>query len=214
MWPPRSFWTPRYLLGRVSVAIYERTHPDHPWLTRHANRIVASLLQPTDVGLEWGSGRRTIWFARRVAQLTSVEDDPTWYERQHRTMKEVGITNVTYVLAEHEVETYADIVDRFSDGSIDFALVDGSFRSVCANRVVPKLRPGGFLIIDDVHRFLPSESTSPRSRSLTMGPRAAAEWERRPGLGWADFLARVTGWRRIWTTDGVSDTAIWLRHSP
>jgi hypothetical protein len=46
-------------------------HPDVPWLTRQAVEILEDWLKPGYVGLEWGSGRSTLWFARRVSHLTS-----------------------------------------------------------------------------------------------------------------------------------------------
>ena len=71
----RSFrhWTFRYLIDRTELLLYERRHPDLPWLTREAVDFLASWLQPSDHGLEWGSGRSTVWLAQRVSRLVSIE---------------------------------------------------------------------------------------------------------------------------------------------
>jgi len=74
-------WTPRYVYDRLAVLIDERKNPDHPWLTADMVRILETWLKPTDVGLEFGSGRSTIWFANRLKKLTSVEHNKEWYRK-------------------------------------------------------------------------------------------------------------------------------------
>ena len=71
----RSHRTPRYVYHRTRQLCYERAHPDEPWLTPAAIGLLATLLRPADTGAEFGSGRSTLWFAARVAALTSVEHD-------------------------------------------------------------------------------------------------------------------------------------------
>ena len=214
MWPLRPWWNATYALDRLGRAIYERRCPDAPWLTRQAVGILDSFLRPSDRALEWGSGRSTLWLGRRVGHLTSIEDSAPWRAQIERRLEEAKMTNVRYLLCEPAANgnnSYVDVVEEFGDESLDFALVDGSYRSECANRVLTKLRPGGMLAVDNANRFLPSHSRSPKSISAGAPPRCASESERRPGLGWADFLARVEKWRTIWTCDGVADTVFWLR---
>lgn len=71
----------KYLVDKVELYLHERAHPDEPWITKQAVATLSSWLKPTDRGLEWGAGRSTAWFARRVAHVTSVESDPVWFER-------------------------------------------------------------------------------------------------------------------------------------
>lgn len=88
----RSFrhWTPRYIWNRLALMADERRHPDAPWLTRTMVEILETWLRPGDVGLEFGSGRSTIWFARRVGHLTSVEHHPGWYAKVKQNLHELG----------------------------------------------------------------------------------------------------------------------------
>lgn len=44
-----------------------------------------------------------------------------------------------------------------------------------------------------------------------MGPRPPTEWERSLGMGWAVFMNLVADYRCIWTSDGIFDTAIFLK---
>ena len=88
------------------------------------------------------------------------------------------------------------------DQSLDFALVDGVYRDNVALFLLPKIRSGGMLIIDNVNWYLPSLTTSPASLRLPAAPATAA---------WEQVAAELAGWRRIWTSNGVWDTAIFVR---
>ncbi len=203
----RSYWTPQYIFNRISEMFYRKLHLYHPWLTKTANNILQYLLKNSDVGLEFGAGRSTIWFARRISFLTSVEHNLLWFNYVDDKLKKEHIKNVRLIYApENEiidnVPLYVSIIDTLDDNSIDFALVDGIFRSACAIAVLNKIRPGGYLIIDNVNWYLPSNSRSPGSRSPQEGPLDA---------GWAEILRLIHDWRCIWTTDGVSDTAFFFK---
>jgi len=97
---------------------------------------------------------------------------------------------------------YIQAVHDIKNNSLDFALVDGIWRSACANASIGKLRPGGLLIIDNANWFLPCKSYSPDSRTFAQGP-ASEEWTK--------FYNVVKKWRSIWTSSGVTDTAFYVK---
>ena len=110
--------TPRYVWNRLKAALHERWSPDLPWLTCDAVFILSTMLRPSDVGLEWGSGRSTIWLAERVKRLTSMEHDPGWHEMVSHGLAEAGISNVEYVFCDTECELpetykYLDKIEVF-----------------------------------------------------------------------------------------------------
>lgn len=96
-------WTPRYVVNRIALGNYQRTHPEAPWLTPAAIALLERMLLPTDRGLEFGSGRSTLWFARRIGRLISVEDDPAWHDRISRQLKELSLGNVDYLFAPRDL---------------------------------------------------------------------------------------------------------------
>lgn len=196
-----SHWTPRYIFNRINLAIYQKQNPDHPWLTRDTIIILKSFLKKSDLGLEWGSGRSTAWFSSRVKKLVSVEDNPEWYCLVTEKLKKINSNNVEYHLMT-ERDTYVGIINKFQNNSLNFALVDGSHRSSCAVSVVEKIKLGGAIIIDNVNRFLPSNSYSPNSRTHETGV-ISEEWQ--------NFLDLVKDWRIIWTSNGVCDTALFIK---
>jgi predicted O-methyltransferase YrrM len=200
-------WTPAYLANRLRERFYRRMHPGLPWLSPQAIQFLAQHLQATDVGLEFGSGRSTLWFARRISFLTSVEHNPEWHRRVKNMAIRTGTANLECLLVLKEDDqahnpAYARIADRFVDASLDFILIDGIYRDICANASLGKLRQGGLLVLDDAHRYLPSASTAPYARGPEQG--AASQ-------GWERFLTAVQDWRCQWTSNGVSDTAIYFK---
>ena len=204
-----AHWTPRYVGARLQEMAYARLEPDKPWLTRQANLALESLLMPTDNGLEFGSGRSTIWFAQRLASLTSVEHDRDWHDQVAKKIATSNVSNVTYVLRPAGVDEsrlpadpYVAIASTFADASLDFVLVDGAQRGLCAEASIPKIRSGGLLVVDNVNWYLPSASLAPNSRSLADGPRDDT---------WRRVDTAIRSWRRLWTTNHVSDTGIFFK---
>lgn len=201
-------WTARYVLARSRQALYQRAHPDGPCLTPEAIRLLDSMLRPSDVGAEFGSGRSTLWLARRCAHLTSVEDNEEWRAKVSSALAGERATHVDYQYRPLDTRqpgdqsAYVQVARFLADESIDFALVDGLHRDYVAFYLLSKIRPGGMLVIDDVNRYLPSQTRSPASLGPTSAP-ATATWEQT-----AAALAR---WRQIWTSNGVSDTAIFVK---
>ncbi|WP_239394068.1 class I SAM-dependent methyltransferase [Frankia sp. CiP3] len=202
-------WTPRYAFDRVFDELHRRTHPALPWLTPQANEILVTLLRRTDDGLEFGSGRSTIWLANRVHHLSSVEHDDGWHSTVSAQLKEQRLQNVEYILAPQDVPAerggeseYASTALRFGDASLDFVLVDGAYRDFCVKFAIPKIKPGGVLVLDNINWYLPFNSRSPNSRTSVQGA---------DGSVWAEVQQIIQNWRLIWTSSGVWDTAFFFK---
>jgi predicted O-methyltransferase YrrM len=199
----RSFkhWTPRYVFDRLNLMVNERSRPNSPWLVRATVEILENWLKPGDRGLEWGSGRSTMWFAERVEYLVSVEHDAAWHSRVSEQLKRKEIRNVEYHLCAGERD-YVSLIDRFPRESFDFCLVDGEARDLCALAALSLVRPGGIIIVDNCNWYLPSRTRSPFSRRPEQGPSTSE---------WSSYYSQVKEWRRIWTTNGVTDTCLWVK---
>lgn len=199
----RSFkhWTLRYIYRRLGLSLYEWRHPNAPWLVHSMVDILENWLKPSDRGFEWGSGRSTIWFAERVESLVSVEHSQDWYERVSAQLKCKGLQNVEYYLCASEAD-YCKVASRFSPETFDFCLVDGVARDDCALTALSLVRPGGIILVDNCNCYLPSNSQSPYSRKPEQGCYTQK---------WATYLDAVREWRKIWTSDGVSDTGLWAK---
>jgi hypothetical protein len=78
---PQKLFYPSCFWRRLVREAFRRQHPEAPAIVANAVIILDNWLRPTDRGLEWGSGRSTIWLASRVAHVLSVEHNPVWYTR-------------------------------------------------------------------------------------------------------------------------------------
>jgi SAM-dependent methyltransferase len=201
----RSFghWSPDYLWSRLQDKVHQMLHPDEPWLTPVAVEILDEYLKTEMLGLEFGSGRSTKWFSQRLGKLTSVEHSAEWFDIVTDKLRIGGNINVAYLLRNGSPDTaYVDVIDSMHDNALDFVLVDGIDRAACAVRSLDKLKPGGVLVVDDVHRYLPSRSRAPLARKPEDGPIDDV---------WQDFMARTMDWEYIWTSNGVKDTVLYYK---
>ena len=203
--------TARYVYDRLRDRRFVRRYPELPWITPEAIEILGRVRLTRDIrALEAGTGRSTIWFAQRVKSLIAIEHDNSWFEKVRQELDSACIHNVTLELWSASEDAsgsipYVDRVKQITDNSLGFALVDGVCRDEVALAAIPKIAPGGVLAIDDAHRYLPSDSRSPLSRSIEDAP---------AGRTWADFASAVDSWTATWTSSGVSAHSPYTRPAP
>lgn len=199
---------PRYLVDRAAIQVRGRLRGRQPWITATAKDLLDTLLMDTDRGLEFGPGDTTLFFAQRVAHVYAIEGFDEWHAPLVERLAREQVTNVTLHLAsantlgyqsdEHRrayVEAHPDLAPE----SLDFVFVDGEYRDECALRGLGLLRPGGLMILDNAETYLPGPARSPWRVTEPVN----AQWE--------TFARATEGWRCMWTTNGVWDTAIWFK---
>lgn len=150
-----------------------------PWLTFGAIEFLEQRLRPDMRVFEYGSGDSTIFFASRVAAVFSVEHDPAWSRHVTDALAARGLTTATTLLVEpspggdaaagdpadpdaytssdagcagRNFRAYAAAIDSHADGEFDVILIDGRARPSCLKHALPKLRPGGLLVLDNAER--------------------------------------------------------------
>lgn len=215
----RSHWSPRYIVDRTAAALHRLRFADSPWITARATEFLGSWLRDSDKGLEWGAGRSTLWLGARVGQMMSVEHDETWFRRLRGRVAELELPvdlrwspaerpDATTMYADQRVingeiaGNYARQVEEVPDGTLDFALVDGMWRDLCFQVGIRKIRSGGLLVLDNANWSLPSKTRSPNSVSDVSAI---------PTELFRTCWDTVRHWRCYWTSDGVSDTAIFFK---
>ena len=170
---------PLILVRRIWHLGYERLYPKKPFLAPAAVRFLDQRLPRAGIGLEWGSGRSTRWFARRLASLVSVEYDDRWHTIVGLQLAEDGLSNVDLRLVplDHPrneptrpvydpLPRYVALADTFPDDHFDFIEVDGHYRQACVAAALRKLKPGGLLLIDDTNWLALDEWGVPSSWDL------------------------------------------------
>jgi len=147
------------------------------WVTYGAIEFLDSWLQTVMRAFEYGAGGSTIFIASRVGQLVSVEHDGAWVRQVQEAAASLGLANTTvlhveppirpsaaaandpdaYVSTDAECRdrsfrTYAGAIDRYPEGGFDFILIDGRSRPSCFKHALPKLAPGGIIMLDNAER--------------------------------------------------------------
>ena len=195
--------TPRYIYNRTKVIIYEKVFPSHPWLTNQAICILDTILKPTDVGVEFGSGRSTKWLLSKINRLYSIESSDIWYkEIKNQNKKSISENRLIYLNLKTE-EEYLSYINKIDDNSIDFCLIDGEYRDTCAIEMIIKIRNGGIIVVDNVNWFIPSNNS--------YAPNTLREVDGFKSKKWEKFAESVSDWRQIYTSNGVTDTALWFK---
>jgi predicted O-methyltransferase YrrM len=105
--------------------------------------------------LELGSGRSTLWFARRVRSVISFEDNSYWYPQTKERLEDRGLSNVDLRLRPVEdfpSEVAALPVEAFDLVVVDFLEAPSVTRVDAVKPAMKKVRPGGYLLLDDSDR--------------------------------------------------------------
>ena len=140
-----------------------------PWIPFRAVRWLSRQLGREMRAFEWGSGGSTLFLARRLGEVVSVEHDPTWYAVVAERLRSSGLSNCKYQLiapspaprdgtrfgsgqrgSTHlDFESYVRAIERHPDGYFDLVMIDGRARIACLNAAWSKVRVGGFILLDN-----------------------------------------------------------------
>jgi SAM-dependent methyltransferase len=129
--------------------------PERPWIVPAAIGWLRRRIRSDWSVLELGAGRSTPWFARRAGQVLSFEDNEYWAEQTGNRLREIGLENVE--LRQLAVEAFADEVDALPNAAFQLVVVD-FLEAPTVTRIdvlkpaMQKVRPGGFLLLDDSDR--------------------------------------------------------------
>jgi hypothetical protein len=143
---------------------------DVPWWTYGAIEEVEHWLagREGDVrAFEWGSGASTIWLARRVASVSSVEhhrEFGTMIQGQLKAWPNASLDIVEPVPNDspaigsakegHGGLDFSDYVRHVDSvgGMFDLIVVDGRAREACLSAALPHLEPDGIIVFDNTMR--------------------------------------------------------------
>lgn len=129
---------------------------------------------------EYGTGGSSMFFLGHGSELISVEHDREWFELVKKKVEERGykgwegnfieaeetnrnhslldIANPSHYYSDdakfkkHSFEKYATAIDKYPDAHFDLVLVDGRSRPSCVAHSIPKIKVGGYLILDNAER--------------------------------------------------------------
>lgn len=128
--------------------------PERPWLVPASIGWLRRRVRSEWSILELGAGRSTAWFARRAARVISLEDDEFWHSSTRLRLDQAGL-NADLRL--RPVEDFPREIASLPDDAFDLVVVDfleapTVTRIDCLDPAMHKVRPGGYLLLDDSDR--------------------------------------------------------------
>lgn len=122
-----------------------------PWMPFNAIQWLKKQLFLSTNVFEWSSGGSTLFFANKVKSLISVEHDKIWYEVMLTKLKSKNIINCSYNF-EKNPYLYAQFINKYPDEFFDIIVVDGIERVSCIKNAIPKIKKGGYIVLDNSER--------------------------------------------------------------
>ncbi|NDY83478.1 hypothetical protein G3I67_09565 [Orrella sp. NBD-18] len=151
----------------------------YPWVPFNAMEYMETLLNKESKVFEFGIGGSTVFFSKRVGELISVEHDSEWFLRTKNVMSDVKDLKWTGYLKQPRVteipitgdgadpslytttdesmsgqsfKDYVTTIDQYEDKYFDLILIDGRSRPSCFMHALPKIKDGGYIVLDNAER--------------------------------------------------------------
>ncbi|MDH3647029.1 MAG: FkbM family methyltransferase [Gammaproteobacteria bacterium] len=146
---PRSFLrTSGYFKSVASKRPQRVDGTPLPWMNYHMIQFLEDRLKKDFRVFEFGSGNSTLFFAPRVANITSVEVDRQWYEEVSGQMP--GNANVM-LCDPYDVNRYLAMLGQ-DNVDYDIVIVDAEDRVACLKASPPHLTSRGVILLDDADK--------------------------------------------------------------
>jgi len=150
-----------------------------PWLTFPVIDLLNKKINASSKVFEYGGGGSTLFFLERAGEIVTVEHDKDWFvkldelvtgDKRNRwkgnfIAPEPGLDSASPdpsnpadyassddLFKKSTFKQYAKKIDEYNDNYFDVVLVDGRSRPSCMAHSLPKIKPGGWLVIDNSDR--------------------------------------------------------------
>lgn len=163
----------KFLFSNIKCGSRPKNHTyimgtiEQPWIVKEAIEFLLNLINENMIGLEFGSGSSTFWFAKNIKKIISIENDEKWFIYMKELINDNKIENIELILKKCKMNDFSKIKDdieitsEYIDYSnvilenrdVDFIFIDGVARSLCILNAIEILKPGNLLIIDNAERI-------------------------------------------------------------
>ena len=148
-----------------------------PWISFTVIKFLDFHLKSDMKIFEYGSGGSTLFFAKRVDKIISIEHNKLWFKKVTAYLQELKLKNIDYKLFEPEndlefykkniadpndyisddiesigknFKKYVMSINQYPDEYFDVVCIDGRARPSCCKHAISKIKVGGYLIYDNV----------------------------------------------------------------
>lgn len=152
---------------------------EQPWITFDAISFLQNVVTHQAKVFEFGGGGSTLFFVKRAGEVITVEHDKEWFKILTGIIEEQKRSNWigSYIEPQQgdfvpqpdksnpdhysssdikskrfHFKNYASAIDAYADNYFDFVLVDGRSRPSCIKHSLPKIKLGGYLVLDNSER--------------------------------------------------------------
>ena len=119
-----------------------------PWMNYPVIKFLGSRLRKDFQLFEYGSGYSTLFYARLVHRVTSVECDEEWF----RTVRTIAPGNVSLFFEQEDINGKYCRVITWTGQKYDVVIVDGRDRVNCIRQSIEALAAKGVILLDDSQR--------------------------------------------------------------
>lgn len=152
---------------------------EEPWISKKARKWLISFLRPEMIVFEYGSGGSTLFLARRVKRIISVEYQFFWFFGVLLALLRRGMVNFwlhysgpertgylvkNYMSSDLNISSlsfkkFVTTIDQYPNHYFDLVFVDGRARNQCIKHAISKVKQGGYILLDDSNRniYLPGK---------------------------------------------------------
>jgi len=150
-----------------------------PWIIYKAIEFIKANLKSGHHVFEYGGGGSTLMFLDKGAKVFTVENSKDWMAVLSEKAAELKTKNWQGFFLEAQpgdlvsppdfaepshyssddvpsygknYKAYVSKIDEFDDGYFDWVIVDGRSRPACVVHSIPKVKAGGFLVLDNTDR--------------------------------------------------------------
>jgi hypothetical protein len=177
-----NIWNLVRFFPKWQTSLCHKSNPlkdEKPWITFSAIDFLEKTLTKEMRVYEYGMGGSTLFFAKRVKEIVSVEHDETWFDLVKESINKKEYNNWEGYLIEAEVSVdninidpcnpnfytsddknftgkifkkYAMSIDKYPDQYFDLVLIDGRARPSCFKHAYKKVKNGGIIMLDNTDR--------------------------------------------------------------
>jgi precorrin-6B methylase 2 len=123
-----------------------------PWMTYPAIEFLQRNLQKNHKVFEFGCGASTLFFAKKVANVFSIETNSRWLEiLKEKTSDSFNNIKITLMEDGFINNSYQNFLKNYQQ-EFDFVVIDSLKRYECAKNSIDALKKGGAIILDDSER--------------------------------------------------------------
>ncbi len=124
-----------------------------PWMCYPFIEFIQSRLNKNHEIFEFGSGSSTLFFAKKVKKVTSLESNEKWREIMLLKLKEQNSSNAQIILMPDAlINNLYENYPKNCGQKFDFIIVDSLKRCQCVKNSIESLKPTGAIILDDSER--------------------------------------------------------------